>query len=53
MTNAATGHIYRTRRVTWAEMALLRLLTDPSRSASETRALPFFGNPEGFDLITD
>lgn len=48
MTNAASGHIFRTRKVTWAEMALLRLLTDPSRT--ETQSLPWYGNPEGFDL---
>lgn len=38
--NAANGFIWKTRRMTWAEMALLRLLTLPG-----SRALPLHGNP--------
>ena len=50
MTNSAKGHIFRTRRITWAEMALLRLISDRS---GEVRTLPSFGNPEGFDFWTE
>ena len=50
-TNSAKGHIFRTRRITWAEMALLRLLSDPASDGP--RALPYFGNPEGFDYWTE
>jgi hypothetical protein len=49
-TNAASGHIYKSRKLTWAEYALLRLLSDPSGQA---RRSPSFGNPEGFDLWVD
>eukprot|EP00326_Haptolina_ericina_P003683 CAMPEP_0181217848 /NCGR_PEP_ID=MMETSP1096-20121128/27371_1 /TAXON_ID=156174 ORGANISM="Chrysochromulina ericina, Strain CCMP281" /NCGR_SAMPLE_ID=MMETSP1096 /ASSEMBLY_ACC=CAM_ASM_000453 /LENGTH=192 /DNA_ID=CAMNT_0023310009 /DNA_START=268 /DNA_END=842 /DNA_ORIENTATION=- len=38
--NSAAGLIWRSRRMTWAEMALLRLLTLPG-----SRALPLHGNP--------
>ena len=38
------GDIAATSRITWAEMALLRLLTFPP-----ARALPWFGNPPGLD----
>lgn len=38
--NAASGFIWRSRRMTWAEMALLRLLTLPG-----SRQLPLHGNP--------
>lgn len=45
-TNA--GDIIGTRRMTWAEMALLRLLTAP-----EARSLPNFGNPSGVEAIRE
>lgn len=48
-TNSAGGHIYRSRKVTWAEMAMLRLLT--ARQATLT--LPSFGNPSFTDLRAD
>ena len=37
--------VYRTRKITWAEMALLRLLTHPPY-----RWRPAFGNPPGLDF---
>ena len=37
--NAANGFIWKTRRMTWAECALLRLLTLPG-----SRQLPMHGN---------
>ena len=40
-TNSATGHIWRSRRMTWTELAMLRLLT----RQREARLLPRFGNP--------
>jgi len=47
-TNHHEGHIYRTRRITWAEMALLRALTHPP-----SRALTSFGNPAFTDYLVD
>lgn len=38
------GDIARTRKITWAEMALMRVLTYPT-----ARKLPWFGNPPGLD----
>ena len=42
------GEIVSTRRMTWTEMALLRLLTSP-----RARHLPNFGNPDGVQAITE
>jgi len=47
-TNHHTGHIFRTRRITWAEMAMLRALTDPA-----ARRLPSFGAPGFTDYLVD
>ena len=38
--NSADGHIWRTRKITWAEMAMMRLLT-----LKGSRQLPLHGNP--------
>lgn len=47
-TNAASGHIFRTRRITWAEMAMLHLLTKPSYRAARS-----YGNPTFTDFMAD
>jgi len=47
-TNAKSGHIHRTRRITWAEMALMRMMNHPP-----ARGLPSFGNPAFSDYMVD
>ena len=47
-TNHHEGHIYRSRRITWAEMALLRALTH-----APSRAMPSFGNPSFTDYMVE
>ena len=43
-----SGDIIATRKMSWTEMNLLRLLTSPG-----ARQLPNFGNPDGVDAITE
>ena len=43
---SSKGHIYRSRRITWAEMAMLKALTYPP-----SRRLPSFGNPDFTDYM--
>lgn len=52
-TNAmSAGSIGRTRKVTWAEVALLRLISTGGPS-SYARKLPRFGGPDGSDVKAD
>ena len=47
-TNAASGHIFRSRKITWAEVAMLRLISDP-----KARSLPSFGSDRVTDYMHD
>ena len=47
-TNAASGHIFKSRKITWAEVAMLRLISDP-----KARSLPSFGSDRVTDYMHD
>ena len=46
-TNGASGHTFRSRQMTWAEVALLRLISDPPAHFA-----PSYGNPAAMDYRT-
>jgi hypothetical protein len=46
-TNSQEGHIRRSRKMTWAELALLRLITNPVAA----RGMLSFGNPRDTDFF--